>query len=74
MNAYRNANPVKCGTHSLFCQASYWYDCIPTMRHYWLRTLMRVFDKIVREHAVLPRCVWDPMKRGGASGRPHVCV
>ena len=52
MDAYLKANTVKRRTHSLFRQGSYWYECIPTMRDDWLRTLMTAFDKIVREHAV----------------------
>ena len=52
MDAYLKANTVKRRTHSLFRQGSYWYECIPTMRDDWLRTLKTAFDKIVREHAV----------------------
>lgn len=52
MDAYLKANTVKRRTHSLFRQGSYWYECIPTMRDDWLRSLMTAFDKIVREHAV----------------------
>jgi hypothetical protein len=52
MDAYLKANTVKRRTHSLFRQGSYWYECIPTMRDDWLRTLMTAFDKIVRDHAV----------------------
>ncbi|MEJ7728492.1 MAG: hypothetical protein WKG00_04695 [Polyangiaceae bacterium] len=38
-------NTVKRPTHSLFRQASYWYDCIPTMREEWLRPLMGALDR-----------------------------
>ena len=52
MDAYLKANTVKRRTHSLFRQGAYWYDCIPTMRDDWLRTLMTAFDCIVPKHAV----------------------
>lgn len=52
MDAYLKANTVKRRTHSLFRQGTYWYECIPTMRDDWLHTLMKAFDRVVREHAV----------------------
>ena len=45
-------NTVKRRTHSLYRQGCYWYAALPNMRDDWLRSLMKAFDRIVREHAV----------------------
>jgi hypothetical protein len=46
------ANTVKKRTHSLYRQGCYWYDALPDMRQEWLVSLLREFDRIVREHSV----------------------
>jgi hypothetical protein len=46
------ANTVKHRTYSLFRQGLFWYGALPNMREDRLATLMKAFDKIVRDHAV----------------------
>jgi hypothetical protein len=46
------ANTSKKRTHSLFRQGSYWYGALPNMRHEWLVTLMREYERILREHVL----------------------
>jgi len=45
-------NTSKRRTHSLFTQGRYWFGRIPRMNDDDLRTLMRAFDRIVREQKV----------------------
>lgn len=49
MDAYLKVNTVKRRTHSLFRQGSYWYHCLPTMRHDWLERLMNAFSEVLAE-------------------------
>jgi len=51
LDMYLKANTVKTRTHSLFRQGSYWYGCIPTMRHDWFKRLMAAFATVLEEHA-----------------------
>ncbi|WP_437755415.1 hypothetical protein [Sorangium sp. So ce1389] len=57
LDGHLKVNTVRRRTHSLYRQGLYWYDCIPTLRQDWLRPLMIVFDRIVREHAVFREIV-----------------
>jgi hypothetical protein len=45
-------NTVKCRTHSLFRQGSYWYRAIPTLREERLRPLMEAFTEVIHQHKV----------------------